>query len=110
MNIKRSATALVVSTFLLLTIATTTFAQTTSPSPSPSTDPSASPSSSVSPSPSASPDSGAGGATKSAVLGETTSLGNTSNNKEIAKWAIAFGVGILAFLIGLKVARSKAEE
>ena len=120
MILRKAALALATSCALIFAGVVTAFAQTdpsSSPSvsPSPSTDPSASPSPSPTntPSPSETPSSSsaaAGGTTKQEVLGETTTLGETSNNKEIAKWVIALGVGLLAFLIGLKIARSKAEE
>ena len=114
MKIVRLASVFLTATTITISTATITLAQTTDPSPSPSTDPSTSlspsPSSSPATSPSPSESTAAGGTTKSEVLGETTKLGDTGTEKEIAKWVIAFLVGMAAFFLGLKTARSKAEE
>lgn len=96
-------------------------AQEASPSPSPTPDASASPSPDASPSPTPSsnsstpsPSPAVGQATSSAdkqkVLGAATELGSTSRGRQIAKWVIAFSLGLGAFLFGLKILRNNAEE
>ena len=114
MKIVRLASVFLTATTITISTATITLAQTTDPSPSPSTDPSTSlspsPSSSPATSPSPSESTAAGGTTKSEVLGETTKLGDTGREKEIAKWAIAITLAIAVFIVGIKTASSSAKD
>ena len=110
MKIKKAATALALASVLIATSAPA-FAQDASPSPTATPTPSPSESASPSPSPSASPASSpdVGGTTKEEVLGETTALGETSKEREIAKWVIASIIGIGSFLLVIKTAKSAQE-
>lgn len=111
------------ASFLIILFATSqVLAQVESPSPSPTPSASASPSPDASPSPTPSsnsstpsPNPAVGQATSSAddkqkVLGAATELGSTSRGRQIAKWVIAFSLGLGAFLFGLKILRNNAEE
>lgn len=85
---------------LIFTLTSSVFAQDASPSPSDS----------PSPSPSAEATTSAGGTTKAEVLGDTTTLGSTGAEKEIAKWAIALTLAAIVFAAAIKTARSSAKE
>lgn len=113
MKITRAAVSFLAGSSLLLISASATLAQESSPSPSPS--PSASPDSSPSPSPSPSDSpspspEAVGGTSREEVLGESTVLGETSAQREMAKWAIAIVLGVSALYLTVKTVRSKAEE
>ena len=106
MNYKKLITAIATAS-LLLSTASTVLAQDASPSDSPSPSPEASPSPSDSPSPEA---TSAGGTTKQNVLGETTTLGSTGQEKDIAKWVIAISLAIVLFIVGIRTASNSAQD
>lgn len=117
-NLKRYLVATAIF-FVLLVTPYTVVAQQTSPSPSespyvspsPSVSPSPTPETSPSPSPSSSPViGGTESADKQKVLGAATTLGATNRGREIAKWLVASILGLCAFLLGLKILRSDAQE
>lgn len=109
-----------VSTALILAISPLSIlAQENSPSPTPLESPSPSPTVSPTPTPATSPTpspSPTVGGTESAttdkqkVLGAATTLGATNREREIAKWLIASILGLAAFLLGLKILRTDAQE
>lgn len=120
----QSVKILVLSSLLLAFSSSFALAQSTDPSPSPSPSPTDSPSPTPDPSPSPtpssssnqsstnpspSPDSQTGGVTKEEVLGETTVLGETNTGREVAKWALGAILGLIAFLVVLKLANSAQE-
>lgn len=111
MKITRAAVSFLAGSSLLLISTSATFAQESSPSPSPSASPTSSPqvTPTPDPSPSSSPEA-EGGTTKEEVLGESTVLGETSAQREIAKVAIAVALGLSALYLTVKTVRSKAEE
>lgn len=109
MKITRAAVSFLAGSSLLLISTSATFAQESSPSPSasPTSSPEVTPT--PDPPPSSSPEA-EGGTTKEEVLGESTVLGETSAQREIAKVAIAVALGLGALYLTVKTVRSKAEE